>query len=134
MIDRRSVLAAAASFFALPVLGIPSKSRAPISNLRLGRSQPFSFEDLIKEMQLRATQPFVRESSLPQPVLESIDYEQHGKIKFKSDYALFREGPGEFPVTFFHLGGLLFAGGLAGPGGRSGACSDPPTACGTRSR
>jgi glucans biosynthesis protein len=104
MIDRRSVLAAAASFFALPVLGIPSKSRPVISNLRLGRSQPFSFEDLIKEMQLRATQPFVRESSLPQPVLESIDYEQHGKIKFKTDHALFREGPGEFPVTFFHLG------------------------------
>jgi len=104
MIDRRSVLAATASFFALPALGIPSKRRAAISNLRLGRSQPFSFEELIKEMQLLATQPFVRENSLPQPVLESIDYEQHGKIKFKTDYALFREGPSEFPVTFFHLG------------------------------
>src|SRR6202012_4785572 len=37
-------------------------------------------------------------------VLERIDYAEHGKIKFNTDFALFRDGPGDFPVTFFHLG------------------------------
>ena len=41
---------------------------------------------------------------MPQEVLDRIDYEAHGKIKFNTDYALFRDGPGVFPVTFFHLG------------------------------
>jgi periplasmic glucans biosynthesis protein len=104
MIDRRSLLTAAASSFALALAGLPRKSRAASSTLKLGKSQPFSFEALVQEMQSRARQPFVRESVLPQPVLESIDYEQHGKIKFNTQYALFREGPGEYPVTFFHLG------------------------------
>jgi periplasmic glucans biosynthesis protein len=104
MIDRRSVLTAAISSLALSALGLPPESRAAASRLELGKPQPFSFDDLIKEMQSRATQPYMRENNLPQSVLESIDYEQHGRIKFNSDYALFRQGPGEFPVTFFHLG------------------------------
>ncbi len=37
-------------------------------------------------------------------VLEKIDYDAHGKLKFDPANALFRDGPGAFPVTFFHLG------------------------------
>ena len=37
-------------------------------------------------------------------MLDRIDYAEHGKIKFNTDFALFRDGPGDFPVTFFHLG------------------------------
>ena len=104
MIDRRSVLAAVASSVAWSVLGLPLRAMATTSGLKLGKSQPFSFDALTKEMQSRATQPYMQQSSLPQSVLDRIDYEEHGKIKFNSDFALFHDGPGEFPVTFFHLG------------------------------
>ncbi len=80
MIDRRSVLAAAASSVALSWLSLPLGAIAAAPGLRLGKPQPFSFDALAKEMQQRATQAYVQDSSLPQAVLDRIDYEQHGKI------------------------------------------------------
>ena len=88
---------------ALSALGLAPRAFAA-SGLKLGKPQPFSFDALSKEMQGRAAHPYARENSLPQQVLDNIDYEAHGKIKFNTDYALFRDGPGIFPVTFFHLG------------------------------
>jgi len=102
MIDRRSLLAAAASSLALSAL--PFRASAATAGLKLGKSQPFSFDALVKEMQARAAQPYAQQSSLPQSVLDRIDYAEHGKIKFNTDFALYRQGPGDFPVTFFHLG------------------------------
>jgi periplasmic glucans biosynthesis protein len=37
-------------------------------------------------------------------VLERIDYDAHGKIRYRTDDALWAEGPSDYPVTFFHLG------------------------------
>ena len=109
MIDRRSLLTAAASTlaastFGLSALGLPLGVSAAAGGLKLGKPQPFSFDALIKEMQARAAQPYAQQNSLPQSVLERIDYAEHGKIKFNTDFALFRNGPGDYPVTFFHLG------------------------------
>ena len=103
MIDRRSLLAAASASFAVSALGLPGRVLAA-EGLKLGHPQPFSFDELTKEMQARAAHPYTPPSHLPQQVLDRIDYEAHGKIKFNTDYALFRDGPGVFPVTFFHLG------------------------------
>lgn len=102
MIDRRSLLAAAASSLALSAL--PWRVSAANAGLKLGKPQPFSFDALVKEMQARAAQPYAQQNSLPQSILERIDYSEHGKIKFNTDFALFGQGPGDFPVTFFHLG------------------------------
>src|SRR3954465_1727279 len=104
MIDRRSLLTAAASTFGLSALGLPLGASAAAGGLKLGKPQPFSFDALIKEMRARAAQPFTQQNSLPHSVLERIDYAEHGKIKFNTDFALFRNGPGDYPVTFFHLG------------------------------
>src|SRR5579871_1198187 len=103
MIDRRTVLAAAGASMALSALGLPWPAFAA-SKLKLGKPQSFSYDALAREMQSKATQPYVREGSLPQDVLDSIDYDALGKIKFDTDYALFHDGPGQYPVTFFHLG------------------------------
>src|SRR3546814_17597924 len=51
-----------------------------------------------------AARPYIAPPVLSRAVLERIDYEAHGKIKFKIDDALFVDGPGAYPVTFFHLG------------------------------
>jgi periplasmic glucans biosynthesis protein len=104
MIDRRSVLAAAASSLALSALGLPLRALAAVSGLKLGKSQPFSFDALVQEMQQQAATAYVPEKSLPQGVLDRIGYDEHGKLKFNPDYALFRDGPGQYPVTFFALG------------------------------
>ena len=55
-------------------------------------------------MQPRAATAYVRDNSLPQGVLDRIGYDEHGKLKFSAEYALFLDGPGQYPVTFFHLG------------------------------
>jgi glucans biosynthesis protein len=102
MPKRRTVLAGASACLAMSWL--PPLSAAEGRALKLGAAAPFSFEGLIGEARQRAARPYVRDTSLPQDVLERIDYEAHGRIQFNTDYALFRDGPGPFPVTFFHLG------------------------------
>lgn len=103
MIDRRSMLTAAGASLTVALFGLPSRAIAAAS-LKLGQAQTFSFDQLTTEMEARARHEYSRPNHLPQAVLDRIDYEAHGKIKFNTDYALFRDGPGMFPVTFFHLG------------------------------
>ncbi len=103
MIDRRSVLANAGASLAIAALGLPARAFAA-AGLKLGPAEPFSFDKLSQEMQAQAAREYARPDHLPQQILDRIDYEAHGKIKFDTDYALFRDGPGLYPVTFFHLG------------------------------
>src|SRR5580658_6891220 len=104
MIDRRSVLTVAVTSLALSALGIPLRGLGAASGLKLGKPQPFSFDGLVKEMQQRATTAYEADQSLPQGVLDRIGYDEHGKLKFNPDDALFLDGPGPYPVTFFALG------------------------------
>jgi len=103
MLDRRHFLAAGGTSLALASLGLPADALAA-TGLKLGQPQPFSFERLAALAESMAAQPFVAATPLPAGVLDRIDYEAHGKIRFDPDSALFRDGPGNFPVTFFHLG------------------------------
>src|SRR5262249_35295688 len=64
----------------------------------------FSYERLVALAKSLGAKPYVADNSLPGDVLQRIDYDAHGKIKFNTDNALFRDGPGQYPVTFFHLG------------------------------
>ena len=85
-------------------LGLPTAARAD-AGLKLGvETMPFSFDALTAEARKRAARPYQAPAALPQQLIERIDYEAHGKIKFNPACALFRDGPGEYPVTFFHLG------------------------------
>jgi periplasmic glucans biosynthesis protein len=104
MPKRRSVLAGASAWLTLSWLGLPQGAAAASAALKLGAPRPFSFDGLVRQAQAGAAQPYVAPDSLPQDVLDRIDYEAHGKIQFNTDYALFRDGPGAYPVTFFHLG------------------------------
>jgi glucans biosynthesis protein len=103
MIDRRSLLAAGGASTVLAALGLPVDALAA-GGLVLGQPRPFSFDRLVELAKSLGAQPFVPDNSLPAGVLQRIDYDAHGKIKFNTDNALFRSGPGQFPVTFFHLG------------------------------
>ncbi|MDX3908108.1 MAG: glucan biosynthesis protein D [Pigmentiphaga sp.] len=101
MIDRRTFLTAAG---AVVLAGVGHAAPAAGAALKLGPRQPFSFDHLREEARLAAQRPF---EPLPVPdwsTLERLDYAAHGQIRFKPGYALFADGPGRFPVTFFHLG------------------------------
>jgi periplasmic glucans biosynthesis protein len=103
MIDRRSFLAAGGAGVALAALGVvPSVWAA--KRIQLGKAQPFSHDALIQEARQLATQPYSPPATLSRETLEKIDYEAHGKIKFATDSAVFADGPGKYPITFFHLG------------------------------
>ena len=103
MLDRRTFLTASGTSAALAALGLPAHALAAIG-LKLGEPTPFSFESLTARAKALALQPYVAEKPLAPEVIERIDYEAHGRIRFEPDNALFKKGPGAFPVTFFHMG------------------------------
>jgi glucans biosynthesis protein len=103
MLDRRSFLAAGGAAAALAALGLPTEALAA-NGLQLSQPTPFSFDALLAQAKALAAKPYVAAVPLAPEVLERIDYDAHGKIKFDPANALFRDGPGAFPVTFFHLG------------------------------
>jgi glucans biosynthesis protein len=81
-----------------------TNSIAAASGLSLGRPQAFSFDALAAQMRASAARSYRPEPSAPANVLDRLDYAALGKIHFNTDHALFRDGPGSFPATFFPLG------------------------------
>jgi periplasmic glucans biosynthesis protein len=101
MLDRRSFLKfalATQAFAAIP-------ANASTSSLRFGPSQPFSHGWLKAHAQALANAPY-NPPPRPDPrIVASIDYDTHGRLKYKSDFALYGDGhPSAFPITFMHVG------------------------------
>lgn len=108
-VRRRAVLQSAAGVIGslpfLPVLGSAALAADP--SLKLGRAEPFSFEALIDRARRMAAQPYAPPPRPAPEVVQRIDYDAHGKLRFKPEYALFGDGPGVYPVTFQFLGGFF---------------------------
>ena len=88
---------------ALAALGVLPSAWAA-RRIRLGNAQAFSHDALIQEARQLASKPYSPPVAPPRELLDKIDYEAHGKIKFLTDAAVFAEGPGRYPVTFFAMG------------------------------
>lgn len=99
----RSSLSAAV-FSPLLLRGATACAAPAKSALQYGPPTAFSFEALIERARKAASAAYVEPYRPAPEIVKRIDYEAHGKIKFKSDNALFAGGPGVYPVTFFHLG------------------------------
>jgi glucans biosynthesis protein len=100
---RRDFLQAAMAVSALSLPGFPALARAA-SALRFGPPQSFSFDGLKRRARALAATAYVPPPRHAPDITAKIDYAAHGQIKFRADTALAAEGPGNFPVTFFHLG------------------------------
>lgn len=99
--DRRDFLTSAAAAAALAQAGFPAFAA---QELKLGPPVPFSRETLLALAAQLAAQPY-RAPPQPAPeIVEKLDYDAWGKLRFRPERALFAEGPGRFPVTFFPLG------------------------------
>ncbi|HEY8383724.1 MAG TPA: glucan biosynthesis protein D [Microvirga sp.] len=101
--NRRQFLSSAAATASLAAAGFPEAALAQAS-LKMGAPAPFSFDALKRRAADLAKAPYTPPPRAPAEILEQIDYDAHGKIKFKTDLALWANGPSDYPVTFFHLG------------------------------
>src|ERR1700751_4971403 len=103
MINRRTFIVSAGATATLAALGIRS-SADTVPSLTFGNGTPFSFDGLIGRAKELAGCPYEEGKRPPDDILNRIDYDALSKIHFKAEYALFANGPGQFPITFFHLG------------------------------
>ena len=102
--DRRALLQAMTAAMAAGLFaggGLPALAQSAI---KTGNPEPFSWDMLKATAKTMAAGPYVP-PRVPDPeTVDKINYEEWGKITFNTDQALFADGPGEFPVTFFHIG------------------------------
>jgi glucans biosynthesis protein len=103
MLNRRQFLHIATATAGLAASGFAAPALAQ-GGLTMGASEPFSFDALKKRARDMAGAAYVAPHRPSPEVLHQIDYDAHGKIRFKTDLALWANGPSEFPVTFFHMG------------------------------
>ena len=101
LLNRRTLLKSAGSLALLPAAAHRSFAASP---MKLGPPVPFSFDGLKAMARRMAKGPYTGPPRPEPDVVAKINYETWGKIKFDMDRALFAEGPGKFPVSFFHLG------------------------------
>ena len=101
---RSAGLVAASVAGLAPVLSRLTPAIAKDSGLTYGKPVPFSFDALIARAQKLSQQAYVPPARPAPDVVKKIDYEAHGKIRFKVERALSAQGPGIYPATFFHLG------------------------------
>jgi glucans biosynthesis protein len=105
MLDRRTLLKLAAATQMFGMFGGASALAAPPAGLRYGEAGPFSYDALKNRARTMAAGPYTPPPRPDPAIVESIDYDAHGKLKYKPDYALYGDGqPGAYPVTFQHVG------------------------------
>lgn len=102
-ISRRAAVRALAGSAAAGIAGLGAEAAAA-AELKFGPAQPFSFERLKDTARRMARGPYEGPARPSPEILEKIDYDAWGKIQFNTQAAPFANGPGNFPVTFFHLG------------------------------
>ena len=101
--DRRSLLKSAAAAAALGLVETQA-SEAQGKGLQFGPPAPFSFARLKQHLRAKVKEPYVGPPHPSPSIVGKIDYEAWGKIKFDIAQSLYANGPGRFPVSFFHLG------------------------------
>ena len=103
ILDRRMLLKGAAAT-AAAMNPLADAFGAQAAGLQFDPPVPFTYE-LFKTQARDRAHGLYNPPSRPAPdVLQKINYEEWGKIRYRDDFALFADGPGQFPVTFFHLG------------------------------
>lgn len=105
-IHRRTLLGSAATAMLAGLLPPVAGAWAQMmpQGLRFGPARPFSFDSLTERAKQRSARPYEAPYRPAPDIVSRIVYEVHGKIRFRPDHALYAEGPGAYPATFFHLG------------------------------
>jgi len=100
-LDRRTFLQVLAAAAAAQTLGSRRASAAP-EGLAFGPAEPFSY-DWLKEHARNLAAAAYEAPPRPEPeIVAAIDYDAHGKLRFRKDFALYRDGT--YPISFQHVG------------------------------
>jgi glucans biosynthesis protein len=99
--DRRTFLGAIAAAAALGAGPAWAQGDRGLAGQRLGPPRTFSFEALVRRARRMATEPHAPPARLDPDLFRSITYEELGKVRFRADHALFADGPGVYPASFF---------------------------------
>ena len=102
-LDRRTLLKGAA-VAAVAIGSIGEGAAAFPDGLAFAEPVAFSYDLFKAQAREKAHGPYVAPPHPAPEVVQKINYEEWGKIRYRSDHALFADGPGRFPVEFFHLG------------------------------
>ena len=90
-VDRRMVLKGAAA--AVAGMATPDVASASWTDgLTLGEPVPFSFDAFKNQARLLAKAPYAGPPRPAPDIVQKINYEEWGKIKFRDDHAIFAEG------------------------------------------
>lgn len=102
MLTRRDLVGFAsllAALGAVKVVDTAVAGQAPVA-----QAGPFTYDTLVRMAEEKALKPYVHPVTSDEQILSKIDYEALGRIQFDTARALFANGPGKYPITFFHLG------------------------------
>ncbi|MBT2298713.1 glucan biosynthesis protein [Pseudomonas fluorescens] len=102
MLNRREWISFTSFCVALASLKPPAAVVAGLS--KTDDDTHFTFDRLVMLAEETALKPYVHPITPAESALSKIDYEALGQIRFDTRRALFANGPGRYPVTFFHLG------------------------------
>lgn len=104
-IGRRTLLGSAAAAMLAGLLAPLARSWAVTPpGLEFGPPRPFGFDALVERAKQRAAKPYAPPRRPDPALVEGLVYEVLGKVRFRPEDALFADGPGVYPATFFHLG------------------------------
>ena len=103
-IDRRALMQTAAASAILGLAASGGGAALAQDGLSFGVALPFSFAGLKQTAQDMAKTAYAEPPQPAADIVAKIDYEAWGNIRFNTDHAIYADGPGRFPVTFFHLG------------------------------
>ncbi|MDD1649622.1 MAG: glucan biosynthesis protein D [Methylococcaceae bacterium] len=82
----------------------PLSVTASTETLKFGPGRPFSFDQLIEKAKEMAKKSYTAPPKPLPTIVQQIDYEAWGNIRYRPESALFAKGPELYPATFFHLG------------------------------
>ncbi|MEX2449896.1 MAG: glucan biosynthesis protein D [Rhodospirillales bacterium] len=99
--DRRTLLQLLLAAGTARLIGGAAPAAAA-TGLTFGPAEPFSYDRLKRHARDLAARPY-REPPRPDPsIVSKIDYDAHGKLRFRKEFSLYRNGP--FPISFQHVG------------------------------
>lgn len=100
--DRREILKAAIIMAA--TLGDRGLASAATTGLRFGAAAPFSFDLLKARARELVAQPYTPPPSLDDELAKQMDYDEMGRVKHHFADAVFKNGPGQFPIEMINVG------------------------------
>ena len=100
-LTRRTMLQLSAAAGVAGLFAGTAKADAP-DGLKLAEPEPFSFDWLKRHARDLAGQPYQAPPRPDPEVVQRIDYDAHGSLDYRMDYALFPDSA--YPISFQHVG------------------------------